>query len=177
MGTKDVTVSDLNTNKLKGETPPNHAKPEIAKSSAKNKIMDEKTTSGDHVVSHTSNSNPTMPLQEPLKPSFRPVAPLGTPFAVNRFKLDNRPTAFRIVPPLPAGLANVSFFGFFHMLSFLYIFSPRMKFSCIAQPIWYLHACTYICLLCGDCITHLPDCINFCWRSGESGVGIIKIYA
>lgn len=37
-----------------------------------------------------------------LKQPIRPFAP------VNRYKLDNRPTAFKITPPLPAGLANVS---------------------------------------------------------------------
>lgn len=37
-----------------------------------------------------------------LKQPIRPYAP------VNRYKLDNRPTAFKIIPPLPAGLANVS---------------------------------------------------------------------
>lgn len=48
-------------------------------------------------------------LQEPsgLKQSIRPLAPAGAPFIMNRFKLDNRPTSFKIVPPLPAALANV----------------------------------------------------------------------
>lgn len=42
------------------------------------------------------------------KPSFRPLAPLGAPFTMKRFKLDNRPTSFKIMPPLPSGFANVS---------------------------------------------------------------------
>ncbi|KAI3725996.1 hypothetical protein L1987_65793 [Smallanthus sonchifolius] len=32
---------------------------------------------------------------------------LGSPVVNNRFKLDNRPTAFKVVPPLPDGLADV----------------------------------------------------------------------
>jgi len=39
-----------------------------------------------------------------LKQSIQPLVP------VNRYKLDNRPTAFRIIPPLPVGLANVSLY-------------------------------------------------------------------
>ncbi|CAN4079206.1 unnamed protein product [Withania somnifera] len=39
--------------------------------------------------------------------SIRPLAPVGAPFILNRYKLDNRPTAFKILPPLPSGLANV----------------------------------------------------------------------
>lgn len=42
-----------------------------------------------------------------LKHSIRPLAPVGAPFILNRYKLDNRPTAFKILPPLPSGLANV----------------------------------------------------------------------
>lgn len=37
-----------------------------------------------------------------LKQSIQSLVP------VNRYKLDNRPTAFRIIPPLPVGLANVA---------------------------------------------------------------------
>ncbi|GAA0163410.1 RNA metabolism protein [Lithospermum erythrorhizon] len=42
------------------------------------------------------------------KPSFRPLAPLGGPFTIKRFKLDNRPTSFMIMPPLPSSFENVS---------------------------------------------------------------------
>ncbi|CAL1358058.1 unnamed protein product [Linum trigynum] len=41
-------------------------------------------------------------------PPVRPVVPIvGSPCLANRYKLDNRPTTFKIIPPLPAGLANV----------------------------------------------------------------------
>ncbi|XP_059643519.1 zinc finger CCCH domain-containing protein 41 [Cornus florida] len=64
--------------------------------------------SAENVVHHHSNSK--VALQEPssLKQSVRPLAPAGAPFIMNRFKLDNRPTAFKIVPPLPTGFANVT---------------------------------------------------------------------
>lgn len=48
--------------------------------------------------------------QEPssLRQSIPPVAPHGAPFVFNRYKLDNRPTAFKVLPPMPSGLANVT---------------------------------------------------------------------
>lgn len=54
-------------------------------------------------VSQSPKASTTMRVQEPtgLKQPIQPLVP------VNRYKLDNRPTAFRIIPPLPAGLANV----------------------------------------------------------------------
>ncbi|KAL6520221.1 hypothetical protein OROMI_032401 [Orobanche minor] len=96
------------TKRLKGETLPNHAKAETSKSSPRDNMKTNNITSTEHAMSDKSASNPTVPVQEePLKPSFRsPFS--GTPWAVNRFKLDNRPTTFRIVSPLPAGLANVA---------------------------------------------------------------------
>lgn len=57
-----------------------------------------------NTVSQSPKAITTMRLQEStgLKQPIQPLVP------VNRYKLDNRPTAFRIIPPLPAGLANVS---------------------------------------------------------------------
>ncbi|MED6207268.1 hypothetical protein PIB30_034172 [Stylosanthes scabra] len=55
-------------------------------------------------VSQSPKPNTTRRLQEPtgLKQPMQPFVP------VNRYKLDNRPTAFRIIPPLPSGLADVA---------------------------------------------------------------------
>ncbi|KAL3629192.1 hypothetical protein CASFOL_026414 [Castilleja foliolosa] len=108
VGLKDVMATDLTAKRLKGETAPNQAKAETSKSSPKDSIKTESPTSPELAVSNKSSSNTTVPVQEPLKPSSRPPALIGSPFAVKRFKLDNRPTTFRIVPPLPAGLANVA---------------------------------------------------------------------
>ncbi|KAK4392962.1 Zinc finger CCCH domain-containing protein 41 [Sesamum angolense] len=108
VGSKDGTVSDLTTRRSKGEIPPDHAKAETSKSSPRDAITTENDTSAEHAVPHASTSNASVPVREPLKPSLRPLAAAGPPFTVNRFKLDNRPTAFRILSPLPTGLANVA---------------------------------------------------------------------
>ncbi|CAJ1946657.1 unnamed protein product [Sphenostylis stenocarpa] len=55
-------------------------------------------------LSQSPKTSTAAKLQEStgLKHPIQPVMP------VNRYKLDNRPAAFRIIPPLPAGLANVA---------------------------------------------------------------------
>ncbi|KAL4577167.1 hypothetical protein LXL04_013271 [Taraxacum kok-saghyz] len=40
--------------------------------------------------------------------ALRPLIPIGQSVVTNRFKLDNRPTAFKIVSPLPNDLASVA---------------------------------------------------------------------
>ncbi|KAF1859839.1 hypothetical protein Lal_00028022 [Lupinus albus] len=55
-------------------------------------------------VSQSPKSSTTMGLQESTGIKL-PIQPL---VALNRYKLDNRSTTFRIIPPLPAGLANVA---------------------------------------------------------------------
>lgn len=67
---------------------------------------------GENTVSHSPKMNTTAVLQDSTslkQQPVRPFAPVGSPFLVNRYKLDNRPTAFRILPPLPVGFANVRF--------------------------------------------------------------------
>ncbi|KAH6792155.1 hypothetical protein C2S52_002632 [Perilla frutescens var. hirtella] len=108
VGSKDITASDLTPKMIKGETPPDQAKAETSKSSPRDSMTIENISSAQHSLAHNSSSNSTMTVHEPLKPSFRPLPPLGAPFVANRFKLDNRPTAFRILPPLPPGLADVA---------------------------------------------------------------------
>ncbi|KAF8390472.1 hypothetical protein HHK36_024998 [Tetracentron sinense] len=70
----------------------------------------EKISSGENIVSPSSKTNSTIVLHSPRnsKHPSRPSAPVGVPFSLNRFKLDNRPTTFRILSPLPAGFANVA---------------------------------------------------------------------
>ncbi|KAL8153891.1 hypothetical protein V2J09_011651 [Rumex salicifolius] len=43
-----------------------------------------------------------------LKNAARPHALVGSPYPTNRYKLDNRPTSFRVSSPLPAEFANVN---------------------------------------------------------------------
>ncbi|GMN42560.1 hypothetical protein TIFTF001_011764 [Ficus carica] len=71
----------------------------------------DKNKSGEKPVSHSPKTNTTVVLPESISSKqhpVRPFAPVGSPFMVNRFKLDNRPTAFKILPPLPAGFTNVA---------------------------------------------------------------------
>ncbi|MBA0571917.1 hypothetical protein Golob_002286, partial [Gossypium lobatum] len=72
--------------------------------------MTDKNKSTENVGSHGPTSNATMSLQESKssKQQSRPSAPTGYPFLMNKYKLDNRPTAFRVIPPLPSGFADVS---------------------------------------------------------------------
>ncbi|XP_010251129.1 PREDICTED: zinc finger CCCH domain-containing protein 27-like isoform X1 [Nelumbo nucifera] len=64
---------------------------------------------GDNSASPNSKTSSAVVLRSPksLKQPSCP-APVGSSFIVNRFKLDNRPTTFRILPPLPADFANVA---------------------------------------------------------------------
>ncbi|KAK1410093.1 hypothetical protein QVD17_36626 [Tagetes erecta] len=66
--------------------------------------------SAESAVSEISKSTAVVALQEPpvLKPSLRPFPPIGPSVAINRFKLDNRPTAFKIISSLPVDLSNVA---------------------------------------------------------------------
>ncbi|KAK9067314.1 hypothetical protein SSX86_014640 [Deinandra increscens subsp. villosa] len=49
-----------------------------------------------------------LPESSSLKSSPLSFVNLGSPVVNNRFKLDNRPTAFKVVPPLPDGFAEFS---------------------------------------------------------------------
>ncbi|XP_012459372.2 zinc finger CCCH domain-containing protein 41 [Gossypium raimondii] len=71
--------------------------------------MTDKNKSTENVGSHGPTSNATMSLQESKssKQQSCPSAPTGYPFLMNKYKLDNRPTAFRVIPPLPSGFADV----------------------------------------------------------------------
>ncbi|XP_073119367.1 zinc finger CCCH domain-containing protein 41-like [Henckelia pumila] len=105
-GVKDVTISDQAFKSFEGGTLPDNAKTETTKSPGTHLIA-ENIRSAEHAVQHTTTSKPTIVQPSSLR-QIRQPALLGTPFVGNRFKLDNRPTAFRIVAPLPDGLANVA---------------------------------------------------------------------
>nr|GMC56924.1 zinc finger CCCH domain-containing protein 41-like [Ipomoea batatas] len=83
--------------------------PDITVSSPEPEAVPDSNSSANSAVLSCSNSASTMATPQPpvSKPSFRPLAPLGAPFNFNRYKLDNRPTAFKINPPIPTALANV----------------------------------------------------------------------
>ncbi|KAM0958056.1 hypothetical protein EV1_023156 [Malus domestica] len=73
--------------------------------------MTDRNKSGENILSGSpKTSSPVMLQQSPsLKlQTIRPLGPLGPPSPFNRYKLDNRPTGFIILPPLPVGFANVA---------------------------------------------------------------------
>lgn len=74
--------------------------------------MTDRSRSGGNIKPHSSDTSMMMAFTESssFKQSTRQQALAGPPFVMNRFKLDNRPTSFKITPPLPSGLANVSLF-------------------------------------------------------------------
>ncbi|KAM7520845.1 hypothetical protein LguiB_019807 [Lonicera macranthoides] len=68
----------------------------------------DNSKAAENFVANGSQTNAIVEEDATLKQSIRPLVPLvGAPFVMNRFKLDNRPTSFKIIP-LPTGLANVS---------------------------------------------------------------------
>lgn len=77
--------------------------PTVEKMADKSKLVDD-------VTPHSSKAISVMGPLEPasLKLPTRPLVYAGSPSPVNKFKLDNRPTTFRVVPPLPTGFANVT---------------------------------------------------------------------
>lgn len=76
------------------------------------KAIDNGSKSMESGVQQSCKSSNAIAMQETpvLKPSLRPLMPINPSVVTNRFKLDNRPTAFKIVSTLPNDLANVSFF-------------------------------------------------------------------
>lgn len=121
-GLKDEIASDQPSKGQKGGTVVDVAKIETSRFSDSGTVIlspqaEVTTYSGrpaENAVAYSPKTKSTMtfPESSTLKPSIHPLAPLGAPYITNRFKLDNRPTAFKILPPLPTGLANViSSFG------------------------------------------------------------------
>lgn len=82
-----------------------------AVASPRAEMMADKNKLEEIVLSPCQKVNTAMLLQEStsFKQQIRPLPSAGPPFLMNRYKLDNRPTAFRIIPPLPVGFADVSF--------------------------------------------------------------------
>jgi RNA-binding protein 26 len=117
-GVKGEVVAEQAAKRPKVEVVADIAKPATPRSSSDPgsvasphaEMMGDKNKSVDNVLSHSPKTSTTAVLQESmsLKEPIRQLASGGPPFPMNRYKLDNRPTAFRITPPLPPGLATVS---------------------------------------------------------------------
>ncbi|KAL3352314.1 hypothetical protein AABB24_020382 [Solanum stoloniferum] len=117
VGVKAEAVSDQDLEKQKeGETVSDSTKVR----SSPMRLNDVSSTQAEAVSDNsrsTENAERSCPIscsaaatQEPssLRQSIPPVAPHGAAFVFNRYKLDNRPTAFKVLPPMPSGLANVT---------------------------------------------------------------------
>ncbi|KAE8718215.1 COPII coat assembly protein sec16-like [Hibiscus syriacus] len=75
--------------------------------------MTDKNKSTENGASQSSKPSTSMALlestsskQQSRKPHLS--APIRHPFPMNKYKLDNRPIAFRVIPPLPSGFADVA---------------------------------------------------------------------
>ncbi|XP_016463276.2 zinc finger CCCH domain-containing protein 41 isoform X1 [Nicotiana tabacum] len=118
VGVKAEAVSDQDLKKQEGEPVSYSAKVESSSSAELNndvsstqaEAISDCSRSTENAERSCSISSSTVATQEPssLKQSIRPLAPHGAPFVFNRYKIDNRPTAFKVLPPLPCGLANVA---------------------------------------------------------------------
>ncbi|KAI4350656.1 hypothetical protein L6164_005090 [Bauhinia variegata] len=110
-GVKDEIVTEHAAKRLKMDTAADVAKlasPQssdsvFGMSSPRTETIVDKNKPLEDIASQSPKAGPTMRVQEStsFKQPIRPIAP------VNRYKLDNRPTAFRVTAPLPDGLAKV----------------------------------------------------------------------
>ncbi|KAK4712604.1 hypothetical protein R3W88_007117 [Solanum pinnatisectum] len=118
VGVKDEAVPDQSVKKPKGGGKGSNsgevessspAEPSNAVSSPHAKATPFSSRTTENAEPSCSKSSSLVAAQEAsnLKQLIRPLAPVGAPFILNRYKLDNRPTTFKILPPLPSGLANV----------------------------------------------------------------------
>ncbi|MCE0480824.1 hypothetical protein HAX54_037970 [Datura stramonium] len=117
VGVKDEAVSDQHTEKQKeGKTVSNSTRERSSSiglndvSSALAEAVSDSSRSTDNAERSCSIPCSAVATQEysSLRQSIHPLAPPGAPFVFNRYKLDNRPTAFKVLPPMPTGLANVA---------------------------------------------------------------------
>ncbi|MBA0587105.1 hypothetical protein Gorai_000241, partial [Gossypium raimondii] len=110
---------------------PSSSEPSASAAKTCTKEMTDKNKSMENVVSRSPKSSTTMALQESMgskqqycKP--RQSAPMRHPFLMNKYRLDNRPTAFRVIPPLPSGFADVDVLKE-HFLQYGDLFSVELQ--------------------------------------------------
>ncbi|KZV43412.1 zinc finger CCCH domain-containing protein 41 [Dorcoceras hygrometricum] len=84
------------------------SKTETARSSPRINALVENVKPAELALSHSSSTSTAVALEHPSLRSSGPACTPPAPSVANRFKLDNRPTAFKIVSPLPVGLADAA---------------------------------------------------------------------
>lgn len=116
VGVKAEAVSEQDLEKQKeGETVSNCTKERSTSvrlnvvSSTQAEAVSNSSRSTENAERSCSIPCSAVATQEPssLRQSIPPLAPHAAPFVFNRYKIDNRPTAFKVLPPMPSGLANV----------------------------------------------------------------------
>ncbi|CAN6446165.1 unnamed protein product [Victoria cruziana] len=108
---KAVTISGTDTT--------SHIKASASSSAAHMEVkVLEKSGSEDNVASPSLKTYPGTVQGPPnsFKQTSSLPSPMGVSSVANRFKLDNRPTSFRVLPPIPVKLANVIVFLQPHVL-------------------------------------------------------------
>ncbi|KAK8534062.1 hypothetical protein V6N13_028255 [Hibiscus sabdariffa] len=93
--------------------------------------MTDKNKLTENVASLSPQPSTSMALQESTsskEQSRKPhlSAPIRHPFLTNKYKLDNRPIAFRVIPPLPSGFADVAVLKE-HFLQYGDLFSVELQ--------------------------------------------------
>lgn len=86
--------------------------PNTESSADKKKVPIQKPLYSAKISTETPSPDPKHLKQRP----YPFTTSLNTPM-VNRYKLDNRPTTIKVVPPLPTGLADVCLLSLFYFLN------------------------------------------------------------
>ncbi|MCL7051404.1 hypothetical protein MKW94_002399 [Papaver nudicaule] len=103
-GKKQQAVNDIVKSATTKSTNPSKAllRPGVDKFQDKNNLSENLSCPSSKTISTATVQSPRT-----LMPSSHPSVAGVSSFSANRFKLDNRPTTFRVLPPVPADLANV----------------------------------------------------------------------
>ena len=123
---KGEEADEPDAKRLKVDTASNSGEaissPKTESSTDKKKVPIQKPLSSSKLSTETPSPDPKHFKQRPYQFNTNSNSPM-----VNRYKLDNRPTTIKVVPPLPTGLADVcslSLFYFMNVQNFL-IFQIR----------------------------------------------------
>ncbi|KAE8697142.1 putative DNA binding protein [Hibiscus syriacus] len=100
------------------------AKPYSIGMTDKNKLTENGASQSPKPSTSMGLQESTSSKQQSRKPHLS--APIRHPFPANKYKLDNRPIAFRVIPPLPSGFADVAVLKE-HFLQYGDLFSVELQ--------------------------------------------------